>query len=217
MNKMKQMTVLLGFLVMILVVILSSAGAQDSMGYLSNTVYQGQSVFLNNAEEGFVNDQPAAIVHTGLVYADSFKVRDVTLMNSMSTIVVDHSSGGSLGTPSYIFTNITSASQNLGEDVSLEDWDLTYETTYNQTDGSKMYVYKYGNLSVGVSDTDFSIIESNGRFLLLQQAGGSLSAAEIEEPFAMSEVEIISLALILVVVAIIAYWYAKFSKDWRSA
>ncbi len=212
---MRQMMVLLTVLVMILMVILSSASASESLDYLSNTVYQGQSVYLDNEELAYVNDEPARVIHTGMVFSDSFEIKDVMLLNEMNTVVADHTTGGNLGTPTYLFTNITSTTQELGTDLELDDWDVQFDTTFEKDDGTLVSVYMLDNVSVGVSETDYSLVESNGRFLLLQQSMGELTAAEIEEPFALSEVELISLGMILVVVAIIAYWYNKTKVDWR--
>ena len=214
---MKQITVMLTVLVMILTVIFSSSGASTYATYQSQTIFQGQTVFLNAEDEGYVNDEPAQVIHTGIVYANSFQIRDVLLLNSVNTIVADHSTSGGIGKPQYLFTNISSDVFELQQDVEFEGWDLAYNTAFETDEGDYMYVYKYGNTSVGVSENDFSIIEDGGKYLLLQQSASTLTVAEIEEPFKLGITEIVSLSLILVVIAIIAYWSSKYFKDWRMA
>lgn len=212
---MRAITVNLSVIAVIMVVIFSSSNAEVT-GYLSQSVYQGQTVFLNNEVDGFINNEQAPIVHTGLVYTDSFVVRDITLVNGIDTVLVDHSVGGTFGKPTYKFTNITSLNYELQENLTLDDWYLSYEGSFETEDGLEMYVYNYGNLSVGITEDDFSIIQDDGRSLLLQQSGNVVTVAEIEEPFQVGVTEILFLFSILVVVSIVAYWYMRGkTQDWE--
>ena len=94
---MRQLSVMLTVIMVIMVVIFGSTGREPVSSYLTQTMFQGQTVFLNDAEEGFVNDEPAQVVHTGFVYVDRFQVTGVSLFGTTQTIRADHSVGGSLG------------------------------------------------------------------------------------------------------------------------
>jgi len=214
---MRQLTVMLAVLMVIMVVIFGSTGNEPVTTYLTQSMFQGQTVFLNDATQGFVNDEPAQVVHTGFVYVDKFQVTSVSTFGSTQTILAGHNVGGSLGKPSFLFEEIQSKQYNIGENMTIGNVALDYDGSFKTDMGYELYVYKYDNLSVGVSHQDFSVIETqSGAFVLLRQEAGTVTVSEIEEPFSIGMKEMGFLVSILVFVAIIAYWFVTFKKqDWN--
>ena len=212
----RQLTVMLTVIMVIMVVIFGSTGKEPVTSYLTQTMFQGQTVFLNDATEGFVNGEPAQVVHTGFVYVDKFQVTGVNLIGTIQTVRADHSVGGSLGKPGFLFDEIKSEEYEVGENMTLGNVILNYNNSFRTDQGYEMYVYSHENISVGVSYQDFSIIETeDNSFILLRQESGTVTVSEIEEPFNLGWKEIGFLASILVFTTIVAYWFVTFKKDWN--
>jgi hypothetical protein len=212
---MRQITVMLGILVVLMLVIFSSTGAQQFSTYMSQSVFQGQTVFLTNEMDATVNNESAVVVHTGMVFTHAFEIREIVDDDGNKTMIVDHSTGGNLGKPEYVFTTIANQSYVLQEDADFGEWVFTYYDTIQTKDGRTLYIYDFKGVKLGVNDLDYCVIEESGRYVVLKQTANTLSVTEIEPPFDMGYVDIFSLGLMVVLIAIVAYWYARTQKDWK--
>jgi len=211
---MKAVTVNLSVIAIILLVIFAS-GNQGVAGYLSQSIYQGQSVFVQDEETAFINDEYASVMHTGFTYTDGFSIREIVDLNGTDYVFLDHSVKGVFDKPSYRFTNITGTAVELQDDISFDDWELTYVGSFTDDDGLTMYIYAYENLTVAISTDDFAVVQNDGRSLLVQQLEGTIIASEIEEPFSIGMHNIAFLISFLIVIGIVAYWIFKKREDWR--
>lgn len=210
---MRQLTVMLGVITLIMVVIFAR-GTVNSEQYLGQSMFKGHSLFIEDAQDAYINDEPALIVHTGLTYVDFFEVSDVNTLNNQSSLFLSHSIGGALGESSYRFKSTLIDKFGLEENLTVDDMDVEYLGNVLKEDGTILYAYNFNNLTVGVSVEDFSVVENDGHYFLLTQTMDSVDVNEIGEPFNIETKHIMFLVSMIVVVGIIAYWSIGKYRDW---
>ena len=202
---MRQLYVHLITLAIILTVIFAS-GNENVSGYLTQDIFKGQTVFVQDQETAYINDEYTQVVHTGLTWTDAFSIEEVIDLNGTEYLLLDHSVSGGFGKPSYTFSNISSASAGLEENITLGVWEIDYVGSYIHEDRDTLYLYQYSNLTVALSQDDFAIIQIGNSSVLLQQTLDTVTAHEIETPFSIGVEEIGGLLAILGITAIIGYW-----------
>lgn len=205
---MRQITVHLTVIAVILLVIFSS-GNQNVTGYLSQSIFNGQSIYVTDQQTAFVNDEYHPVIHTGLAYTESFQVSDMVDLFDDEYVVIDHSVSGGFGKPTVLFTNITSSTTYLEQNLSLGGLKATYVSNYQQTDGKTFYIYNVTNFTVAISEKDFSVVEYNQTFYLLQQIGNTTMLAQIQQPFSVTILNLGVIVAIIIAVMVIAYLINK--------
>lgn len=201
---MRQLTVNLTVVAVILLVIFSS-GNQNVTAYLSQSIFNGQSIYVQDQNDAWVNDEYHPVIHTGLVYTQTFEVNNIIDLQNDSYLLIDHSVSGGFGRPTVLFTNITSSSAYLEEDVALYGLKATYVENYKADDGRTFYIYNITNYTVAISEKDFSVIEYNQTYYLLQQVGNTTMLAQIQQPFTVTMLDIGVIVAIIIATAIISY------------
>jgi len=211
---MRQVSVMLSVIAIILLVIFAH-GNQTVAGYLSQNIHKGQSVFVQDEETAFVNDEYTLVLHTGFSYSDSFMIRDIVEVNGTEYVYLAHSVSGVFDEPDYRFGNITGGHFDLEENITFDVWDFIYIGSFVDEENNAVYVYEYQNITVAVSTNSFVIVEDAGRNVLLQQTDGEIQVNEIDEPFSIGVEHVAGLLSFLAIFGIVAYWITRGRiNDW---
>jgi hypothetical protein len=84
---MKGLTVLIGVLASIMLVIYS-AGDPASQQYLNQTMYSGQSVFVQDMDSAIVDGTEMNVAHQGFSNMDRFEIADIIEFETEDVVIV---------------------------------------------------------------------------------------------------------------------------------
>jgi hypothetical protein len=227
---MKGLTVLFGVLASIMLVIYS-AGDPASIRYLDQTMFQGQSVFVEDGNTAVVDGSEMAVAHQGFTNMDTFEIADIISLETEQMILEDgnytnetllqeyvvlaHEIGGVFGKATPLLTPSDSDQFTQGDDAELYGQDITYVGSFKASDGITKHLYDVGGTVVVVSMDTYSFVQTddvgNG-IVLRQELNGNVSVGNTSKPFDITTEQFGKLLAVIAVGMIVGYT-VMWSKD----
>ena len=219
---MKGLTVLLGVLASILLVIYS-AGNPASSSYLNQTMYNGQSVFVEDGNTATVNGVDVQVAHQGFSNMANFQIADLISMEKevaganntthtvkSSYLILSHEIGGVFGKATPVLTPTDSEQLAPQSNGTAFGTTITYVGTYKGSDGVTRYLYEANGTTVVVASDTYSFIQTDNAgngLVLRQEATGNVSAGHVDKPFDINLQQFGKLMAVVAVAFIAGYWF----------
>lgn len=227
---MRGLTILLVVLAAVLAIIYA-AGNPISKQYYSQSVYLGNTIFVEDEFEATVNGEDAIVVHAGFTEIEGFQIdsiieleQNITVLNGNETVnstitqsyvILSHEVGGAFGKATPLLASEDVELTDVGEDFEAFGKNITYVSDFVQ-DGIRRHIYEVDGLYIVVGVDKYAFIEldeTDGSGMMLQQDQDQVSASMVSKPFSISNTDLAKILGIMLAAIIIGIVLMKAKED----